>query len=406
MGIFDFSWLGSSSTDTQLPDIFPIPILQQDFVAIDVQNIYQRILTDVIERTEGIQEDNKKYLWDNCVKGEKQDGIISLLSKAMINKSELFLVSDVGVIREATQDEKGKIKDDYKKMAESPMGVYITFQNYKKTDMLKFYSALEYCSVGGLYKSSNLSKAIQVKINDLRSSVGLSDSAEAKSQALSIAQGLAQGKDVMIDAKDILSTTSPDLTAINSAINLISAKQSFYLGLPISWITGENKSGLGDSGKADSNSIERGLRPYFLSIVKPVLDNLFKINTSFRSENFDMIQAANETLKTFELTSSDMISQENKIKILNKLFGLPDSEIEKTSKELQDNLKSQDEALVSVALNGAQVASMVQVVGSVNTGIISKESGINIIETAFNIDRALATKIIGSQMKVIKNEQA
>lgn len=335
MGIFDFSWLGSSSTDTQLPDIFPIPILQQDFVAIDVQNIYQRILTDVIERTEGIQEDNKKYLWDNCVKGEKQDGIISLLSKAMINKSDLFLVSDIGVIREATAEEKQLIKDDYKKMAESPLGVYITFQNYKKTDMLKFYSALEYCSVGGLYKSSNLSKAIQVKINDLRSSVGASDSAVAIAQALNVAQGLAQGKDVLIDAKDILSTTSPDLTAINSAIDLISAKQSFYLGLPISWITGENKSGLGDSGKADSNSIERGLRPYFLSIIKPVLDNLFKVNCSFRSENFDMLTTANETLKTFELTSGEMISQDNKRRILNKLFGLPEDEMG----DIQDTIK-------------------------------------------------------------------
>ncbi len=61
------SWLnflgGGNSGDDKLPDIFPIPILQKDFVRIDVQNIYTRILIDALERTQGIAEKNKAQFY-------------------------------------------------------------------------------------------------------------------------------------------------------------------------------------------------------------------------------------------------------------------------------------------------------------------------------------------------------
>ena len=318
-----WNFLGSSSTP-ELPDIYPLPISVANFVKIDVQNIYTRILMDVLERTEGIPEDEQKLLWDNCSAGESQDGIVTMLAKAMYEKADLFLVEDNGIVRAATAQEKEQIKKDYKDRAESSIGVYVTFKNYQRTDMIKFYSTLEHCSIGGLYKASKLSNAIQLKFNDLRASNGLNDSSDTKSQALAMAQGLANGKDIMADAKDIIETATPDLTATNSSIELIALKQSFYLGLPASWITGLQKGGLGDSGKADSKAVERGLKPYYFSIIKPVVDALFDVKTSFKSDDSEMIGTANETLKTFELTGDELISHENKLKIINKLFGLPE----------------------------------------------------------------------------------
>lgn len=306
----------------EMPDIYPLPISVAKFVKIDVTNIYTRILMDVLERTDGIPEDEQKLLWDNCSAGESQDGIVSLLAKAMYEKADLFLVEDAGVVRLATEAEKTQIKDDYKARAESKAGVYITFKNYQRTDMIKFYSELEHCSVGGLYKASKLSNAIQLKFTDLRSSTGLKDSSEVITQAVSMAKGLAAGKDVMGDAKDIIETATPDLTATNSSLELIAMKQSFYLGLPASWITGLQKASLGDSGNADARAVERGLKPYYFSIIKPVVDQLFEIKTTFKTDDTDMIGTANETLKTFELTGETLISQENKQTIINKLYGL------------------------------------------------------------------------------------
>lgn len=318
-----WNFLGSAETP-ELPEIYPLPISVASFVKIDVQNIYTRILMDVLERTEGIPEDEQKLLWDNCSAGESQDGIVTMLAKAMYDKADLFLVEDNGIVRTATAQEKEQIKKDYQQRAESNTGVYVTFKNYQRTDMIKFYSTLEHCSIGGLYKASKLSNAIQLKFNDLRASTGLNDSSDVKNQALAMALALGSGKDIMADAKDIIETATPDLTATNSSIELIALKQSFYLGLPASWITGLQKGGLSDSGKADSKAVERGLKPYYFSIIKPVVDVLFGINTTFKTDDTEMISTANETLKTFELTGDELISHDNKLKIINKLFGLPE----------------------------------------------------------------------------------
>ncbi len=83
---------------------------------------------------------------------------------------------------------------------------------------------------------------------------------------------------------------------------------------------------MGDSGEGDAKAVERGLKNYFFSIVKPVLETIFGIKATFKSEDFRQISSSLEALKTFELTSDELISQDNKRIIINKLFGLPEDE--------------------------------------------------------------------------------
>lgn len=328
-----FNWLGGSQ-NTELPDIYPMPIKQDDFVAIDVQNIYTRILTDVMERTSGVPENAQPLLWDNCLGSERQDGLVTLIAKAMSTKSDLYLVYNKGlnVLRIATEDEKAKIREGYKKKAEpvslddGGKGVYVTFAKYTRTDMVKFYSLLEYCSVGGLWKQGNISKAIQLKFTDLRGSVSLGDSADTKTQAKTIATGLASGKDIMLDAKDIVETAKPDLTATTASIDFIAQKRSFYLGMPATYLTGEQAKGLGDSGKGDTKATERGLKAYYFSIAKPVVEQLFGVKTTFKSEDSEGLSAALETLKTMDTTSDEFLNRENKTKVVNKAFGFDENE--------------------------------------------------------------------------------
>lgn len=328
-------FLTGKSADEKLPDIFPIPITQLDFVKIDVQNIYTRILTDVLERTQGIAEKNKPLLWDNCLASEKQDGLVTLIAKAMADKKELYLVfnSAVGVVREANPEEQQIIRDAYKekaepvKMGEGKTGLYVTFKNYIKSDMVKFYSALEYCSVGGLWKQANISKSVQIKINDLRASVSLGDSAEAKKQAKAMADGMAEGRDVLTDAKDVIESLAPDMTATDKTLELIARKQSFYLGMPASYFYGEQQSGMSDTGKADSKATERGLKGYFFSVIKPVIEGLFTGKVTFKSEDTDGMDMALRTLETFDRTSNEFLGSDNKTLIINKQFGLPEDEV-------------------------------------------------------------------------------
>lgn len=329
MALFGFTFSSTESRHEQLPDIFPMLVGQRDFVAIDCETIYSRILTDTLERTTGLNEDQKKLLWDNCLASETQDGLVSLVAKAMVSKYDLYLVyrPDIKVIRKATSQEESQIRADYAARGESAVGVFITFRNYKRTDMVKLYSALEYCGVNGFWKMMNLSKALQLKFTELRSSTGLSDSADVKAQARAIAEGLSLGKDVMLDAKDVLDLLKPDMSATNSAMDLISQKRSFYLGLPASYMTGESKNSMGDTGEGDAKKVDQGLRGYYFSIVKPVIEGVFGISTTFKSEDFRQISNSMEVLKTFEITSDEYISKENKQAIVNKVWGLPEDAV-------------------------------------------------------------------------------
>ncbi len=317
----------SVSAEFQLIALFPLSIDSADFVTVDTRNVYSKILTDVIERTQGIPDEVQPSLWDNCLKSEASLGLISLLSKAMADKKNLFLVYDkaIKVLREATQEERQKIEQDYKKSGKSSTGVFISFENYQRTDMIKIYSALEYCTVAALNKQMNLSKAAQLKMNELRSSVGASDSEIAKAQAKNISESLAKGLDVYMDGKDIIETLKPDLTAVQEAMKFLNEKRAFYLGLPDSYITGELAAGLSDSGMGDAKAIDRGLRAYYFSIVKPAVEAVFNIKTTYKPQDFSQVTAGLEVLKTFALTDGEFLSAENKLKIVNKIFDLPEN---------------------------------------------------------------------------------
>lgn len=321
-----FTGFGAKNTEVELPDIFPFSTMEGDFVRMDLETIYSRILTDVLERTQGIPDEKKALLWDNCLASEKSDGLVSLLVKAMIDKAELFLVYDsaTNVVRKAKAEEATVIKKDYTDTGKSDAGVYLTFKNYKRTDMLKIYAALEYCAVAGLNKSMNLSTALQFKMKDMRKSVATADAGIAQAQALAVADSLKKGRGALLDGDDTIEMAKPDLTATTSSMDFIAQKKSFYLGLPASYITGMAPKGLGDSGEGDAKAVERGLRGYYFSIIKPAVEALFGITTEFETEDYAQISTTLEVLKTFELISDEFITPENKLLIVNRMLGFPE----------------------------------------------------------------------------------
>ena len=333
-----FSWFDTSNKQIRLPEIFPMIVAQKDFVSIDSETIYKRILTDVFERTDGLTDDEQVLLWDNCLANENQDGLISMLAKAMVGQNDLFLVyiPNLKLIRKDNSQEEAQIKADYLQRGESSIGVYITFKNFRQSEMLKLYSALEYCGVNSFWKSMNLSKALQIKINELRSSTGFNDRADIEKQAVELAKALSEGLDLYIDAKDILELLKPDLTATNSAMEIIAQKRSFYLGLPASYITGVSGKGLSDTGRGDSKKVEQGLRGYYFSIGKPVAEGIFKKKTTYKSDDFDQIMSSMEVLKTFSITDEEFVSTENKTSIINKMLGLPKDAKGETSEPIPE----------------------------------------------------------------------
>lgn len=324
-----FNFKGSIGDEVvEFPNIFPLEFNKADFIQVDTASIYSKILIDTIERTHGLSQDQLLLLWDNCLMSASRDGLITTLSGAMVDKKELFLVyvKSVNVVRQATGSEIMQIKRDYERQAQSKIGVYISFKNYKRSDMVKLYSGLEYDTIASLNKSMNLSRAIQVKMSDLRASVSLSDSGDVKLQAKQVADSLSKGKDVLLDSKDSIETSKIDLTSTKESISFLESKRCFYLGMPSSYVSGEQTGGIGSTGENDTKSVERGLKAYYFSIVKPVLESLFAVKLIYKSQDFRQIKQALEAMQTFDLVSEEYVSRENKKKIIESLLDLESSD--------------------------------------------------------------------------------
>ncbi len=327
-----FSWLGGSSSDASSNEIkclFPLALAADDFVKSDILSTYARILTDTMDRTHGLKEDLEPLLWDSCVQSDATHGLISLLAEAMTSMSELFIVyaPSAKVVRKATQLEQDKIRADYKTKGESSTGVFISFKHYRRTEMLRIYSTFEHCVLASLNKNLNVAKALQVKINDLRPSTSLADSSVAINQAKSIAEALRKGQDVLLDGKDVIDSASPNTEPTEKAMTFLDNKKAFILSLPLAYIKGEQTGGMNSTGEADMRAVERGLKQYYESILRPTLKALFGADTEFRTQDFREVTAALEVVKTFDLVSNENISPEAKQEITSRVFGLdPDKE--------------------------------------------------------------------------------
>ncbi len=315
---------GSSGVDS----IFPLALPLDRFTRADIFATYAKILTDTLERTHGIGEDAQAVLWDNCVQSENQDGLVTMLARAMTEMKELFLkyLPSIGVLREATFEEQQIIRADYKARGESTNGVYISFRNYSRTEMLRIYSALEHCVLASLHKTVNLSKAVQIKMSEMRSSVSLADSGLALAQAQELAEALRCGKDILLDVKDNIETATPDVSPTEKAIGFLDAKRAFTLGLPLAYVSGLQTGGLGSTGEADMRAVERGLKQFYVTIIQPVLLAVFDDDTEFKSLDFRQMTSALETLKTFDLVSDEYLSKQAKTAILARVFEIDEDE--------------------------------------------------------------------------------
>lgn len=339
-----FNWFGKTSETTSiLPALFNLSLEEGKFVDIDVKAIYSKILTDVVERTNGLSDDQSNTFWDSCLKSDNSEGLITMLSEGMADKKDMFLVYDksLKLLRRATQSEQSQIREDYKQKAKSDVGIYVSFNRFTKTDMLKIYSALEYCTITALNKGMNISTALQVAISELRAGVGLADAEIAKAQAKEMADALSDGKSILLDVKDQIRTALPDLTSIEKAMQFLNERRSFYLGLPASYVMGEQTGGLGTTGENDTKAIERGLKNYYHSIIKPVLQALFGVKTSYKSQDFRQISQALEALKTFDLISDDYVGPVSKKKIVSSLLDLDEDDLREDEKAIEKQKKEE-----------------------------------------------------------------
>lgn len=325
-----FTWGKKLSGQTEaakaaLQDIFPLPIELRAFVEADLKTILKRILTDTIERTHGASDQIWSHLlWDSCVASDGRDGLVTLLAETMLVRGEICLTYKRGtnVLVKADGATAAQIKTDYEAKGASPLGVLITFKNYDAVDLLRVYSTLEHCVLGSMHKTVNISKAVQIKIDKLRESVAAIDRAPIEGQAEAIADALARGVDVYLDGNDSIESATPNTDPIKEAVTFLNQKRAYVLGLPEAYIAGVLAGGLGGAGGADARAVDRGLKPFHISIIKPVLKAIWGVDTEYMPNDEAELLAAINVLKELDLVSDRYMTKQAKRKIIARVFNL------------------------------------------------------------------------------------
>lgn len=313
MSFFNFG--SGASTTLYIDKPFQLNLADTVFVENEITGLYEKLLMDCYSRSNDLKE--SPIYFDNCLASENNQGLISLLSDAMYKKTDLFLVLKSDVIRLADTEEKTKIAEDYKKTGKSSIGVYCSFKDFVKTDMLKVYYSMLFNVFDTTNTQMNISKSIQVKINKLRDLVSLSAKDSTVPQAKDLVDALKNGKGIMLDKDDEIAAIMTSLDPVKAGIELVNSKVASTIGMPLSYVNGELSAGLSSSGEGDSDMVERGLKPYFNSIWKPVVDKLMDSNITFKSDSWRTLEPMLKYITVIE--TSDLIEKDVKAKFVKSI---------------------------------------------------------------------------------------
>ena len=303
---------------TDLIAPFCVEMKAADFVDFKVITLYAKILRRCYAKSSGLSDEQATNLWDSVDLGDAQHGIINKVSFAMAKKKELILFKDGGIVREAEQAEADQIKKDYEERGRSDKGVYLNFKKYAMTDVLRLYMAFIFEIIRGAWVNVNLTKALQLKIADARKTIAASDAADPMQVASNVVSALKDGKSVFLDAGDDVKTTELQTQAIKDALSLVYGLLAGELGVSTSFICGELTSGMAVTGEADVNANEDGIKDFFNSVFKPIIDKLFGVSLKFKSDNWRRIKEFAQIIPFVE--TSEYIDDAKKRELLERLF--------------------------------------------------------------------------------------
>jgi hypothetical protein len=304
---------------------FPFPISQVGYVGNRLMHLYSKILRDCYSRTAGIDDKLKPLFWDTVVKSygksNADKGLISLLADAMANRKDLFLIYRKDVLRTADNAETQEIKEAFERgKSAKGGGFWFSFRGFEMSLILDVLLSLQFAAMSTTYTGMNASKALQLKIHQLRVLVADSEKEAPQKQAKAIVDGIKNGNSVLLDALDKVETTAVDMTSTKTSIDFIGGLIAETLNMPLYYVNGELQTGLNATGEADNSAVERGLEAFFNSIFKPVVDELFNLQVSFVSEKWRLLLSSGSALKTLESISEQIIPLRVKQKVAESVL--------------------------------------------------------------------------------------
>ena len=315
----------SEATETVLAAPFCLSFKKEIYCKIKTETLFKKILHRCYSRSEGATDEKKiSSLFDSTEKSGSPRGLISLLAKAMTDKQEIAIIYDSGVVRLADYKEKEQIRKDYEKRSESKVGVLINFSDYCLSDLVFGYMAMIYDILSSMNTQVGLAQALQIKINNLRSTVSVAGSEEPIRQAKDINESLKQGNSVLMDKNDVVEALTLNSESVKNAIELVNSQLATDLGVSLSFVNGELTTGMSATGEADANADEYGFQDFFNSIFKPVCDKLYGWNLRFVSDDWRYFSAMIGSLIIVE--NSMLLSEKQKQAFADRLMPIENKE--------------------------------------------------------------------------------
>lgn len=305
---------------TDLPSPYMLTVEKAAFLNFKVKWLYEKILKRCYALSSGLDDDKARALFDSVELGDATVGLIGLVARALTDKTELILVNDAGIVRVAEFNEAEEIKKDYAARGRSEKGVYLNFAKYTLTDILKCYMELIFEILKAERVNVGLAQALQVKINRMRETISTSNADDPMKQAKNIVDALKGGKSVAIDAGDVIQTTDLQTQAVKDALLMVYGMLASDLGVSLSFVCGELTSGLSVSGEANANFDESGIRDFFITVFKPIVDKLFGVSLRFKTDNWRKVREYAQILPYIE--SSALLTDKQKEQLAVELMGV------------------------------------------------------------------------------------
>ncbi len=303
---------------------FDLSLSEKNFVDYMVSDLYQSILTMCFDKIifPDAEQDFKDKItpsfYDNLSVEGINKGIIKNLAYGIVQNQKVFLVNasagDNIIVRQGTQEELQKYE---KEQGNIKNQIQMDFTKYNQSKALKLFYSMIYWIIRATNTNVKISNSVLVKIAKLRELVAKEDADEVIKQAKEINDAIKKGNSIIADKDDTMERLEINSQATKDALDVAFSLVSGLIKMPLSFVNGELTTGLTQTGDSDNLAIERGLKNYYYTILKPCTEKLFETKTRFSSDNTAKLKTLIGILPQLEL--STLLTDEEKRAIIEDL---------------------------------------------------------------------------------------
>lgn len=315
------SFFGDKNISWSRTEIDGLDLGREKFAEKMLMHTYEKMLFMPVGAISGSdKETNAVFSSASDRYAPKSHGFVYWTAYAMARKSNVVL------IKEKQPDGSYLFKKDNRSSGElNSDNLVLDFQDYESTDLLKCYFLMMHDALEAAAKGVKTSQGLIVYLEGLKESLADSKAKEIiEGQIKALGESLRGGETGYASGGSKIEFISFDIAPTQAAIDFCYSQVAGHLGLPLSMINGQGGSSMSDTGESDRKQARKATEFYFLSIIRPILMNIFTRSDFELESEIENISQLSEVM--FLIETSESLSSEGKKKLAAQL-GLTESDL-------------------------------------------------------------------------------